>query len=89
PVYVMPVIDPKTVLWKELNGKDVVLMMESGSFCELNGMGSHIWRLLAQGMDNEQILAELHAAYEVSQEQLVQDVDAFITSMVKQGMLVA
>ena len=83
----MPTIDKNSVLWKEVDGKVVVLLLSSGTYCELNSIGSDIWKLLAEGHDKDAIVAELGKQYKVSAGQLGKDVDTFFERMVEQKLL--
>ena len=83
----MPYIDKQALIWKEIDGRVTIVLMGSGNFCELNQMGSEIWRLLAQEKSTEQIVDALQPKYQVTRKKLFSDVNAFIKTMLKQGLL--
>lgn len=83
----MPRIDPNKVLWKEVDGLVVVLLVSSGYFIELNKIGSVIWKLLALGKTVNEVIDAMAETYDVSNEKLSSDVNAFIEEMMSQGLL--
>ncbi len=83
----MPYIDPESVLWKEIDGKVVVLLISSGTFCELNKIGSIIWKLLAAGNNTDSIIAQIAATHDISGTQLSTDVHEFMKNMIAQGLV--
>ncbi|HEU5047156.1 MAG TPA: PqqD family protein [Rickettsiales bacterium] len=85
----MPLIDSKKVLWKEVDGLVVVLLISAGYFIELNKVGSTIWKLLAEGKSVEEIVAAMMKIYDVAAEKLTADVKAFIERMAEQGLVQA
>lgn len=47
----------------------------------LNHSGAMLWRVLQQGATKESLVEALLAEYEVTREQAVRDVDAFISKL--------
>ena len=80
-------IDPGKVLWKEVDGLVIVLLIATGNFIELNKIGSAVWKQLAEGKGVDAIILTLKDVYDVTEAQLKTDVNSFISQMVKQGLL--
>lgn len=83
----MPHIDPENVLWKEIDGKVIVLHISSADFLELNGSAGAIWKLIAEGNDADAIVNTMAEIYNVSRKQLTRDVGKFIARMAAKGLL--
>ncbi len=83
----MPQIRTKHVLWKERNDVVTALLIDSGEFLEFNGVGSSIWKGLAQGESTESIINSLATKYAAPREQLALDTHAFIVKMIAAGLL--
>lgn len=82
-------INKDAILWKDVQGRVIVLLIENGSFCELNALGSRIWSFLVEGSSKEEIIKALQQSYDIPRETLEKDVDAFIARMTEQGILKA
>ena len=53
----------------------------------LTETGAFLWKLLAQGADEKDLVAALLAEYEVSEDQAATDVHAFVEKAAEQGLL--
>ena len=53
----------------------------------LNESGAMLWRVLEQGADREKLTAALLVEYEVSSQQAMADVDAFLNKLLQAGCL--
>jgi hypothetical protein len=71
---------------QEVDGEMVLLDMESENYYGLDAVGSDIWRLLAEGKSLEETVAELLEIYEVEEERLRKDLQAFVTQLVDKGL---
>ncbi len=69
------------LIWREVDENTVVVSPQSGDMRVLNGVGSVIWRLLAEEQSLEAIAAHITAHYAVSPEQAGADLRAFITDL--------
>jgi len=76
------------VLFQELQGESVLLNLKTGMYFGLNPIGTRIWQLLQEDQSLDQIVGTLLDEYEVSQEQLTQDVLVLVGQLVKQELLV-
>lgn len=77
---------PESVVCAELADETVLLNIETGIYFGLDHVGTHIWRLLAEGREEEEILAALEAEYEVEPVQLRADVAAFLDLLMEKGL---
>ena len=55
----------------------------------LNASGALLWRALEQGADRQALISALTAEYDVSAEQVEQDIDEFLDTLQKAGCLEA
>jgi hypothetical protein len=63
---------------KELDGELVLLDLQSGTYFGLNEVGSRIWELMESPVSVADINTKLLEEFEVSDEVLSADVDAFL-----------
>ena len=72
---------------------DLLLVPAGKAALDLNGMltlnevGAEIWRLLPQVKDEEELIARLLEDYEVPEDVLRRDVEEFLGSLRKLGIL--
>ncbi len=69
---------PKKVLCRDLGGEAVVLDLESGTYFGLDEVGLRMWTLLQKHGDVRSVYQAMVKEYEVSQEQLRQDLLNFV-----------
>lgn len=77
---------------REVAGQVVVIATGEASkdfhgMVKLNGTGSVIWKGLSEGKTEDQIADELVVEYEVTREQALADVCAFVQKMADEGFL--
>lgn len=77
---------------REVAGQNVVITTGEASktfhgMIKLNETGRVIWEGLAAGKPNEEIAADLTAAYDVDAEKAAADVAAFVKQAADQGFL--
>lgn len=83
----MPHIDDNSVIWNEADDVVTVLILVSGDFIELNKVGSTIWKLLAEGKNQSEVVDALTQKYNAPRSTLERDTENFIASMVEKGLL--
>ena len=71
----------------EIEGEAVILEIESGQIFHINRLGSHIWRLLDDTPNLEELCGELQRRYDVAAETCRQDVVEFVGLMRERGLL--
>lgn len=77
----------ESVLFRELQGEAVLLEIESGVYFGLNEIGSRIWNLLVAHGDLERVLTDLLDEYDVSEERLRADLEAFLATLVERQLV--
>lgn len=75
------------LIWRQVDENTVVVTPQSGQMRVLNGVGSTIWQLLADGQAPEAIVAHLVAQYAVSAEQASTDLDKFLAELEERNLL--
>ncbi|MGX1096938.1 HPr-rel-A system PqqD family peptide chaperone [Amorphus sp. MBR-141] len=70
--------------------EDSVLLLnaETGRYHGLNPVASRIWDMLAEPVDEEQLVAGLTAEFEVSPEQCRREVADFLGQLRARGLLI-
>lgn len=69
------------VLVRELRGEAVLLDLASESYFGLDDVGTGMWRALTTAPTIERALDSLLDEYDVTREQLVQDLEAFVEKL--------
>ncbi|MGE8135119.1 HPr-rel-A system PqqD family peptide chaperone [Novosphingobium subterraneum] len=65
----------------------LLLNVQAGRYHELNEVASRIWELLAQPIDEDDIIATLEAEYDVPAADCRDQVAAFLSELRDRGML--
>ncbi|MCA9959668.1 MAG: PqqD family protein [Anaerolineales bacterium] len=82
-----PKIAPE-IIWRFMDDSAVVISPAGGNVRVLNGMGTIIWKMLAQEENTQSIHQYLVTHYEVSPEQAQQDLRTFLNDLTERGLLV-
>ena len=80
---------PDTVVFQDLHGEFVLLDLEGESYFGLDTIGSDIWRLLSDGLDQAAIVERLLVSYEGSRDEITGDVAEFVDRLLEHGLLKA
>lgn len=83
------VLDRGAASWREVDGEVVVLNLASSEYLSLNGSGSMLWPLLAEGTTVERMADQLVSAFGIQHERAVSDARAFALSVAEQQLLAA
>ncbi len=75
------------IIWRALDGNAVLLSPFSGDVRVLNGIGTTVWKQLAEGRSLAEIRADLLAGYDASVEEIEADLDDFLRALLADGML--
>lgn len=67
----------------------VLINLESGKVFSLNGVGAKVWTMLEQGLTFKSVIDVITQEYEVSPQQLKEDVETFIHELEGKGLLQA
>ena len=73
----IPVIED-AVTWADLEGESVLLNVLDGVYFGLNEVGTMIWKLISEGLPEDQIAVRMLADFEVTLEDLQKDVKDFL-----------
>ena len=77
----------KEVIFQELEGEAVLLNLQNGIFFSLNPVATRMWELLSELGQAEKVLKQLLQEYDASEEQLRQDLVAFIEKLKSKGLV--
>lgn len=64
--------------WREVDGEIVILDMRGSKYLSLNGTGALLWKAMAEGAEDDRLIALLADQFELDEETAARDVDAFI-----------
>ena len=78
---------PDWVLFRELNGEAVLLNLDSGKYYGLGAIGTRMWTLLTEHGEIERASQVLLDEFDVSEEQLRQDVQRLLDDLIGHGLL--
>ena len=77
----------KAVLFQELDGEAVLLDLASEQYFGLDTLGTRIWQLIEDKDNLAAIHQTLLAEYDVSSEQLRDDLLSFTQQLIKAGLI--
>jgi hypothetical protein len=77
----------KDVLFRDLDGEAVVLNLKTGKYFGLDELGTRMWSLLTEYGQVEPAYRTLLDEYEVTPEQLREDLLAFIDNLASHDLL--
>ena len=80
-------VKPSDVLVQELAGEAVLLHVTRGHYFGLNEVGRAAWKELMTGIPVRQAYEHLLAEFDVSPEQLQQDLTSLLHDLLSQGLL--
>lgn len=78
---------PDNVMAQELDEEFVLVDLQSGSYFGARGVAATIWGLLAQGADEAEISRQVTDRYDGEPEQIRQDVQEFLSTLVERGLV--
>jgi PqqD family protein of HPr-rel-A system len=76
------------VVFRDLDGEAVLLDLSSGTYFGLNEVGTRVWRLLADGRDERQIVATLAAEYDADPTVIASDVSRLLGDLRARRLIV-
>jgi hypothetical protein len=76
-----------TIPWQMVDGRVVMLDLDSEHYYRLDEVGSRMWELLSTGGDVDAAYAHLLEEYEVDGEVLRADLEDFIEQLTAKGLL--
>jgi hypothetical protein len=78
--------DPEVVS-QRVEGETVLVHLRTNEIYALNSTGSRAWDLLATGMDREAVHEELQREFNAPGDQIRDELDALIASLVEKKLL--
>ncbi len=75
------------VISQEVSGETVLLDLESENYFGLDEVGTRIWQLIEEKGNLQGIYDTLLAEYEVTEEQLLDDLEALVTQIADLGLV--
>ena len=75
--------------WRNIAGEVIVIHPDRGLMFPLNPAASRIWELLDGSRGSKDIAGALETEFAVNAVQARRDADAFITELVREGLVVA
>lgn len=73
--------------WEQLDDELVILDLRGSTYLRLNGSGMVLWKALVAGGHRQQLIDALVDAYEIDQQTAAVDVEAFVATLSKAGLL--
>lgn len=83
----MKVTVPDSVLSTELQDEGVLLNLETGEYFGLDEVGLDMWKSLAAAGTVADAQAALLAQYDVAEDVLARDLEAFVARLVERGLV--
>ena len=77
---------PPDVIFRDLDGEAVILNLETGQYYGLDEVGTRLWNLLAEHGQAQLAYQTLLQEYDVSEEQLEQDILALLDKLSFHGL---
>lgn len=78
---------PETVLFRELAGEAVLLVLDKRRYHGLDEMGTHMWNLLCEHDNLHEVYEALLEAYDVSEQRLREDLFAFVHDLASRNIV--
>jgi len=80
---------PDDVVVRDLAGEAVLLHLGTGTYFGLDSVGTRIWHVLAEHRSTEAVVPLLLQEFDVDEHQLRLDLEALITQLLAQRLLIA
>lgn len=80
-------LEPTAVQWHRVDGEIMALDVAGGEYFTLNGSGTVLWSLLAEGTTRDGLVAALHGAYDLPAAAAQADVDNFLSALRERRLL--
>lgn len=74
-------IDRKRITWDEIDGETLIINAETGYYFSLDGVGTLIWSMLADGVDEPDMVARIVSEYEVEESTARDDLQALVDAL--------
>jgi Coenzyme PQQ synthesis protein D (PqqD) len=77
----------QAVVWREVDGQSVLLLLNSGRYFTLNETGTHVWRLLDRTATLGEIEAGLLATFDHADQGVWEDLVACIVDLAREDLI--
>ncbi len=74
--------------WRNIDGEAVVLDPRTDRYLSLNRSGTLMWERLISGTTHDELVIALLAAFDVDEATAKADVDAFLTALRSENLLI-
>jgi hypothetical protein len=75
------------VVFRHLEDEAVLVHLGTNRIYSLNPTGARFWELLADGRDRSEIKEQLLGAFDVSEGQLEEEIEALLSSLIAEGLV--
>jgi hypothetical protein len=82
-------INNPSVISESIDGEVVVIHLATGTYYSLQGTAARIWDAAAAGHTPDEVVADLAGTFTTDGVDVRAEVDAFLTALVAEGLLVA
>ena len=78
---------PERIVYDVIDGQVLIIRSDTGSYYSLEGPAADVWRGLRAGLDDAELMAAIESRYVPDSGNLATDVDAFLTSLLSEGLV--
>lgn len=71
----------------DMNGEKVMLSVQNGKYYNLGVIGGDIWEYIQEPITIENLVNKLLRKYEVSQQECQEQVESFLKTLNKEGLI--
>jgi Coenzyme PQQ synthesis protein D (PqqD) len=75
------------VEWREVDGEVIALEQKQSAYLAANQSGSLLWRALADGTSEVELVRLLMSQYDIDADTARTDVDGFVSNLDQMGLL--
>jgi len=80
-------VDRKRIAWDEIDGEMLIINVETGYYFSLDGLGSLIWRMLADGVNERDMVARIISEYEVDESTARDDLRELVDALAAEELV--
>lgn len=77
----------KNIMFNKLDDEVVMMSINKGEYYGLDSIGSRIWEIINEPIEIKEIVKILLNEYNISEEQCVKDVIAFLEELIKKELI--
>jgi hypothetical protein len=82
-------INNPSVISESIDGEVVVIQLATGTYYSLQGTAARIWDAAASGRTADEVAKDLAASFDADGVEVSREVDAFLGTLVAEGLLIA